>query len=61
MYVFTCVCRCVEEGGLVEVDQFVVAGKTMAQQFGTGKIVGMLHTVYMYVYMCIYIYIYTVP
>lgn len=35
-----CVCRCVEEGKLLEVDQFVVVGKTAAEQFSTGKIVG---------------------
>ena len=32
--------RCVEEGRLLETDQFVVAGKTAAQQFSSGKIVG---------------------
>ena len=35
-------CRCVEEGRLLEADQFVVVGKTAAEEFSTGKIVGEL-------------------
>ena len=32
--------KCLEVGKLLEADPFVVAGKTAAQQFSTGKIVG---------------------
>ena len=32
--------RCVEEGKLLESDQFVVVGKTAAEQFSSGKVVG---------------------
>ena len=32
--------KCLESGKLLEADPFVVAGKTAAQQFSTGKIVG---------------------
>ena len=32
--------KCLEGGKLLEADPFVVAGKTAAQQFSTGKIVG---------------------
>ena len=35
-------CRCIEEGRLLEADQFVVVGKTAAEEFSTGKIVGEL-------------------
>ena len=33
-------CRCVEEGKLLETDEFVVVGKTAAEEFSSGKIVG---------------------
>ena len=32
--------RCVEDNCLLEVDPFVVVGKTAAKEFSTGKIVG---------------------
>ena len=39
-YVYHTLLRCVEEGVLLESDGFVVAGKTAADQFSSGKIVG---------------------
>ena len=39
-YVYHTLLRCVEEGVLLESDGFVVAGKTAADQFCSGKIVG---------------------
>lgn len=33
--------KCIEAGKLLEADQFIVVGKTAAQEFSTGKIVGM--------------------
>ena len=35
------VSRCLEEGKLLEADSFIVVGKTAAQEFSSGKIVGM--------------------
>ena len=35
------VSRCLEEGKLLEVDSFIVVGKTAAQEFSSGKIIGM--------------------
>ena len=32
--------RCIEEEKLLEADQFVVVGKTAAEEFSSGKIVG---------------------
>ena len=32
--------QCVDKGKLLEADSFVVAGKTAADEFKTGKIVG---------------------
>ena len=32
--------KCIEAGKLLEADQFIVVGKTAAQEFSTGKIVG---------------------
>ena len=32
--------QCVDKGKLLEADHFVVAGKTAADEFKTGKIVG---------------------
>ena len=39
-FVYHTLLRCVEEGVLLESDGFVVAGKTAADQFSSGKIVG---------------------
>ena len=39
-HVCVCTCRCVSEGRLLDADQFVVVGKTAAEEFSTGKIVG---------------------
>ena len=33
--------KCIEAKKLLEADQFIVVGKTAAQEFSTGKIVGM--------------------
>jgi poly [ADP-ribose] polymerase len=35
------VSRCLEEGKLLEADSFIVVGKTAAQEFSSGKIIGM--------------------
>ncbi len=35
--------KCVEAGKLVEVDPYVVVGKTAAKEFNSGKIIGMLN------------------
>lgn len=32
--------RCLEEGKLLEADSFIVVGKTAAQEFSSGKIIG---------------------
>lgn len=32
--------QCITEGRLLEADQFIVVGKTAAEQFSSGKIVG---------------------
>ena len=34
------VTQCLVEGRLLEADQFIVVGKTAAQEFSSGKIVG---------------------
>ena len=34
---------CLQAGKLLEADEFVVAGKTAAEEFSTGKIIGMLN------------------
>ncbi len=34
--------KCVEAGKLVEVDPYVVVGKTATKEFGLGKIIGMV-------------------
>ena len=38
--------KCLEGGKLLEADPFVVAGKTAAQQFSTGMVVGECMCVY---------------
>ena len=35
------VSRCLEDGKLLEADSFIVVGKTAAQEFSSGKIIGM--------------------
>lgn len=35
--------ECVSAGKLLEADKFVVVGKTAAEEFSTGKIIGVLH------------------
>ncbi len=59
--------KCVEAGKLVEVDPYVVVGKTAAKEFNSGKIIGMLHmhlcvTIHQYLWSncvvaCTYMYV----
>ena len=47
----------VERGELVELDDFLAVGKTAAEQFQAGKIIGTttcVHCIYMCVCVCVY-------
>ena len=45
----------VEKGELVETDDFLAVGKTAAEQFQTGKIIGMISCVYKLLFVVVYV------
>ena len=43
--------QCVERGQLLEADPYVVVGKTAAEEFSTGKIIGILEDAKMHTFL----------